>query len=61
MEAPLPLMIEVPQRQKRWVGKGGPGGRAFIVITPALRWDGERDKMRELWAPPMLSDQVKTK
>lgn len=54
-------MIEGPQRQKRWVGEGGAGGRAFIVIAPTLQWDGERDKMRELWASPMLSDQVKKK
>lgn len=40
--------MEETRRQKRWVGEGGPGGRAFSVITPALQWDGEGDKMREL-------------
>lgn len=53
--------MEETHRQKRWVGEGGPGGRAFSVITPALQWDGEGDKMRELWALPMLSDEIEKK
>lgn len=31
--------MEGPQRQRRRVGDGGPGGLAFSVITPALRWN----------------------
>lgn len=46
MEGLLPRMIEGLQRQKRWVGEGGPGGRALIVITLALQWDREGEDER---------------